>query len=113
MTRHSASLRTSDLGHASEVMRRSGERFCGSRLALVKSDADRVLPSRAPEGACGAVEGARRWGWLQRVLGTIADAAWRGRSRRLPPLDLQSLSEHLRRDLGLTHHVEQPRLGRR
>jgi hypothetical protein len=81
-------------------------------LALVKSDADCARPSRAQEGACSAVEGARP-GWLQRLLGTIARAASHRPSRRMPPLDLETLNEHLRRDLGLTHHVEQPRLGRR
>lgn len=64
-------------------------------------------PWRASEQGRGGTPGRRIWiGPLSRALGRVRILMF-GRDR-LPILDPERLSDHLRRDLGLTGHVEQP-----
>ena len=121
MSRHPASLRKLYLGRAPHLaaVHRS-EHFRECRLALVKTDGQvgtgpgrdgDLAPIVRPQSTSGVI-GDRR-GWLPRALRWISGGLTWDRSRRASVLNVQSLSEHLRRDLGLTHHVEQPTPRRR
>jgi hypothetical protein len=61
-------------------------------------------PWRALEQGRGGTPGG--WAWLSGAFGRVR-LLMLGRDR-LPVLDLEGLSDHLLRDLGLTGHVEPP-----
>jgi hypothetical protein len=100
MRRHPATLRTfvSETAPDFTTGHRSGKPT--SRRLTVVSDAARPVRPRLRV-------------WLARAFRSIARAQPWGGSSRLPVLRVERLSEHLKRDLGLTHHVEQPTPPRR
>ena len=114
MSRHRVSLRNTDLFHPPGLtVDRQADPVRDRRLVLVRGASALHFEPSWGGMAGGVAEDIGESSLAQAIRRVMrAVSIWR-RSRRAPVLHVESLSEHLRRDLGLTNHVEQPMPGRR